>query len=37
VKDRLTDALGVEADVHMRDALHWRIRDKVLAQAVQVF
>jgi predicted nucleotidyltransferase len=37
VKDQLSDVLGVEADVHMRTALHWRIRDKVLSQAVQVF
>ncbi|HEX8166015.1 MAG TPA: nucleotidyltransferase domain-containing protein [Beijerinckiaceae bacterium] len=37
VKDRLTGALGVEADIHMRDSLHWRIRDKVVGQAVRVF
>jgi predicted nucleotidyltransferase len=37
VKEQLSNALGAEADVHMRDALHWRIRDKVVAQAVQVF
>jgi predicted nucleotidyltransferase len=37
LKDQLTEALGVGADIHMRNALHWRIRDKVLSQAVQVF
>jgi uncharacterized protein len=37
VKDQLNDALGVAADVHLRNSLHWRIRDKVVAQAVQVF
>jgi hypothetical protein len=37
VKDQLTGALGIEADVHMRNSLHWRIRDKVLGQAVRVF
>jgi uncharacterized protein len=37
VKNRLTEALGSEADVHMRNSLHWRIRDKVIGQAVRVF
>lgn len=37
VKDELSDALGVAADVHMRKGIHWRIRDQVIGQAVRVF
>jgi hypothetical protein len=34
---RLTDALGVEADVHMREYLNKHIRRNAEAEAVQVF
>jgi predicted nucleotidyltransferase len=37
VKDDLSERLGVAADLHTRSGLHWRIRDKVLSQAVRVF
>jgi uncharacterized protein len=33
----LSERFGADADVTTRDGLHWRIRDKVVAQAVQVF
>jgi uncharacterized protein len=37
VKDDLSERLGVAADLHTRNGLHWRIRDKVIGQAVRVF
>lgn len=37
IQQNLSDRFGVSADVTTRDGLHWRIRDKVVAQAVQVF
>ena len=37
IRERLSGAFGVPADVHMKDGLHWRIRDKVLHEAVRVF
>ena len=33
----LSERFGADADVTTRDGLHWRIRDKVVAQAVRVF
>ena len=37
IKERLSGAFGIPADVHMKEGLHWRIRDKVLHEAVRVF
>jgi predicted nucleotidyltransferase len=36
IKNRLSGALGRDADVHLKDGLHWRIRDDVLREAVRV-
>jgi hypothetical protein len=36
IKDRLSGVFGTAADVHLKDGLHWRIRDDVLREAVQV-
>lgn len=37
VKDQLSEAIEVEADVHMREGLHYWIRDQVIAEAVRLF
>jgi hypothetical protein len=37
VQDRLSDRLGLPADVHTRNGLHYWIRDRILAEAVRLF
>ncbi|HEX2556338.1 MAG TPA: nucleotidyltransferase domain-containing protein [Microvirga sp.] len=36
IRDQLSGAFGISADVHLKDGLHWRIRDDVLREAVRV-
>jgi uncharacterized protein len=36
-KDDLSERLGVAADLHTRDGLHYWIKDQILAEAVQLF
>lgn len=37
IKNRLTDALGIEADLHFREGLNKHIRRNAEAEAVRVF
>jgi len=37
IKNRLTDTLGVEADLHLREGLNKHIRRNAEAEAVRVF